>query len=68
VNELIETTSNKQANNIEKAAASQYLSQFYNGIENILNEDFKNTGSNPFIIAIIPAAILYEVWNFLACL
>jgi len=44
VDELIDTTSNRQAINIEKAAASQYLSQFYNGIENTLKRILKYKG------------------------
>ncbi|MGA2297025.1 MAG: hypothetical protein ABSG15_05700 [FCB group bacterium] len=39
--ELIAQVSDKEPNNIEKAAATQYLSQFYNGIENILKRIIK---------------------------
>ena len=41
VNELLLIVSKKVPSNIEKAAAIQYLSQYYNGIENILKRIIK---------------------------
>lgn len=41
VNELLQIVSGKSPGNIEIAAANQYLSQFYNGIENVLKRIIK---------------------------
>ena len=41
ITELIALVSDNEPNNIEKAAATQYLSQFYNGMENILKRIIK---------------------------
>jgi hypothetical protein len=38
---LLHTVAGRDPKNIEKAAASQYLSQFYNGIENIFKRFLK---------------------------
>jgi len=41
IEDLLHIVASREPNNIEKAAASQYLSQFYNGIENILKRILK---------------------------
>ncbi|MCX7735440.1 MAG: hypothetical protein N2319_01890 [Candidatus Kapabacteria bacterium] len=43
VNELLKLMLNKNPTNLIIAAASQYVSQFYNGIENILKRILKNS-------------------------